>query len=191
MKYSPFFSLKFLYGKNLLLRSTIDHVDIVRTYALSNTRRGDPRWDANPLRIYYTTADPDDAALSGNLFYSEPPYTSHQQFDPSFGAHDAFLVFGPYIFAQRTDAGKMNLYVSHLRKAFRLAKIPTPYNHQRYLVSHIDELQAMVIIQHEGGFYNLYLSDSTGMDYSLSLRDIVVVRGIVDLELVRSPPSYC
>ncbi|CAI7997761.1 Sortilin-related receptor (Fragment) [Geodia barretti] len=72
---------------------------------------GDPRWDANPLRIYYTTADPDDAALSGNLFYSEPPYTSHQQFDPSFGAHDAFLVFGPYIFAQRTDAGKMNLYI--------------------------------------------------------------------------------
>ncbi|CAI7997763.1 VPS10 domain-containing receptor SorCS2 [Geodia barretti] len=42
----------------------------------------------------------------------------------------------------------------------------------------------MVIIQHEGGFYNLYLSDSTGMDYSLSLRDIVVVRGIVDLELI-------
>jgi hypothetical protein len=145
---------------------------------------GDPRWDANPLRIYYTTADPNDSGLSGNLFFSEPPYTSHQQFDPTFGAHDAFLVFGPYIFAQRTDAGKINLYVSHLRKAFRLAKIPTPYNHQRYLVSHIDELQAMVIIQHEGGFYNLYLSDSTGMDYSLSLRDIVVVRGILDLELI-------
>ena len=147
--------------------------------------RGEPRWDDNPLTIYYTTADPNDQDLSGNLFVSDPPYTTHRQFDPDFGAHDAFLVYGPYIFAQRTDEGKVNLYVSHLRGPFRRAKIPTPYNHQRYLVSHIDELQAIVIIQHEGGFYNLYLSDTTGVDYSLSLRDIVVERGgFVDLELV-------
>ena len=43
----------------------------------------------------------------------------------------------------------------------------------------------MVIIEHEGGFYNMYLSDSAGVDYSLSLRDIVVEQGnVLDLEVV-------
>ena len=159
------------------------------TFSLSCMKqflRADPKWDQNTLTLYYTTVDPDDPSLNGNLFISNPPYTTHQQFDPKFGSHDAFLVHGPYIFAQRTDdGGKINLYVSHLRGPFRLAKIPTPYNHQNYLVSNIDELLAMVIIQHDGGFYNLYLSDTTGVDYALSLRDIVVERGnILDLEIV-------
>lgn len=150
--------------------------------------RADPVWDVNPLKIYYTTRDPDNSDLTVNLFISAPPYTTSQQFDPNFGAHDAFLLNGPYIFAQRTDAdNNINLYVSHMRKPFQLAKIPTPYNHQSYLVSHIDELQAMVVIEHEGNFYNLYLSDTSGVDYSLSLRDIVVERGsILDLEIVSS-----
>ena len=115
------------------------------------------------------------------------PYTTHKPFDPNFGAHDAFLVHGPYIFAQRTDdAGRVSLYVSHHRKPFQLAMIPTPSNHRNYLVGDIDELVAMVIVQHEGGFYNLYLSDTTGVYFSLSLRDIVVERNsVIDLEIVR------
>ena len=53
-------------------------------------------------------------------------------------------------------------------------------------MAHINELQALVIIQHNGGFYNLYLSDLSGVYFSLSLRDIVVEgRNTVDLELVR------
>ena len=60
--------------------------------------------------------------------------------------------------------------------------LPLP---SRYLVTHINELQALVIVQHNEGFYNLYLSDQSGVYFSLSLRDIAVV-GIntVDLELV-------
>ena len=55
----------------------------------------------------------------------------------------------------------------------------------RYLVTHINELQALVIVQHNGGFYNLYLSDQSGVYFSLSLRDIAVVGvNTVDLELV-------
>ena len=44
--------------------------------------------------------------------------------------------------------------------------------------------QAVVIIEHEGGLYNLYLSDVGGVYYSLSLRDLVVERGTPDLEQV-------
>ena len=152
----------------------------------SSFPRADQKWDTNTLMIYYTTNNPDQTV---NLFTSAPPFTTHQEFDPGFGPHDAFLLHGPYVFAQRTDNGKVNLYVSHMRKPFKLARIPTPYNHQNYLVNNIDELLALVVIEHEGGFYNLYLSDTTGMDYTLSLRDLVVERGNsggyrLDLEIV-------
>ena len=54
-------------------------------------------------------------------------------------------------------------------------------------------MQALVIVEHnvkgKGRFYNLYLSEETGVYFSLSLRDIVIEndRNIhIDLELVRS-----
>lgn len=146
--------------------------------------RADPEYDDNASTIYYTVRDPLDNDFSVNLYTSSTPFTTHKEFDPKLGEHDGFLVRGPYIFAQRTDAEKVNLYVSYMRQPFRLAKIPTPYEHRNYLVSDIDELQAMVVIEHVGGFYNLYLSDTTGIDFSLSLRDIVV-ENAVDLEVVR------
>jgi len=40
--------------------------------------------------------------------------------------------------------------------------------------STINTLQAMVIVEHYSGMFNLYLSDTTGVDYSLSLQDIIV-----------------
>ena len=55
-------------------------------------------------------------------------------------------------------------------------------------MSHIDDMQAMVIVEHEGDFYNLYLSDESGLYFSLSLRDIVIETVNnhlqIDLELV-------
>jgi hypothetical protein len=51
-------------------------------------------------------------------------------------------------------------------------------------VTHINELQALVIVQHTSGRYNLYLSDITGVFFSLSLADIVISRQGIDLELV-------
>ena len=55
-----------------------------------------------------------------------------------------------------------------------------------YLVATINEAQALVIIEHEGDFYNLYLSDDSGIFYSLSLRDLVIEEDPlqIDLELV-------
>ena len=56
-------------------------------------------------------------------------------------------------------------------------------------MSHIDDMQALVIVEHAGGFYNLYLSDESGLYFSLSLTDIVIEtlysRWQIDLELVR------
>ena len=53
-------------------------------------------------------------------------------------------------------------------------------------MSHIDELQALVIVEHLSGRFNLYLSDITGVYFSQSLPDIVLERNSgVDLELVK------
>ena len=52
-------------------------------------------------------------------------------------------------------------------------------------MTHINELQALVIVEHASGKYNLYLSDITGEYFSLSLEDLVVVnRRTIDLEVV-------
>ena len=42
----------------------------------------------------------------------------------------------------------------------------------------------MVLVEHASGIYNLYLSDITGVYFSLSLPDIVVEGSFIDLELV-------
>ena len=63
-------------------------------------------------------------------------------------------------------------------------------------MSHIDDMQALVIVEHAAGFYNLYLSDESGLYFSLSLTDIVIetlygTRWQIDLELVRYIPYSC
>lgn len=54
----------------------------------------------------------------------------------------------------------------------------------------MEERQAMVIVEHAGEFYNLYLSDETGVYYSLSLRDIVI-KNAIDLEVVSVCVHLC
>lgn len=51
-------------------------------------------------------------------------------------------------------------------------------------MSHINQQQALVIVEHSSSQFNLYLSDLTGVYYALSLPDIVTSNGAVDLEVV-------
>ncbi len=76
------------------------------------------------------------------------------------------------------------MLVSHQRQPFNYAKIPSFLPHERYLVSHINSLQAMVIVGHTTTQHNLYLSDATGVFYVLSLSDIVIEGNILDLEVI-------
>ena len=57
-------------------------------------------------------------------------------------------------------------------------------------MTHINELQALVIVQHTSGQFNLYLSDITGVYFSLSLADIVISQQGIDLELVSVTHLY-
>lgn len=72
-----------------------------------------------------------------------------------------------------SSANQYQLYVSHKRKPFSLTRFPTTVSHYLYFVTSHRSSQALVIIEHENA-YNLYLSDETGIYYSLSLEDIVV-----------------
>ena len=49
----------------------------------------------------------------------------------------------------KTEDAGIYFYMSHMWKVFKLARIPTLYNHQNYLVNSINELLlAFVIIEH-------------------------------------------
>ena len=51
-------------------------------------------------------------------------------------------------------------------------------------MSHINNLQALVIVEHVLGQFNLYLSDNSGASYSMSLPDLVQNDYVFDLEMV-------
>ena len=53
-----------------------------------------------------------------------------REFDPALGKHDDFLLVGPYIFAQQTVDDVITLLVSHNRKPFKMAKIPSTEEHR-------------------------------------------------------------
>ena len=80
------------------------------------------------------------------------------------------------------------MYVSYDRKPFQLAHLPSELPHQNYYVASLDAKQALVIVQHTNGQFNLYLSEEMGIYYSLSLPDIVYSNGVLDLEIVS---NYC
>eukprot|EP00731_Ephydatia_muelleri_P020374 Em0013g101a len=150
---------------------------------------GDPTIDPAHI-VYYNVYDPTDRSRGNytvHLYTKQPPFTNAaQEFDPNLGRHDDFLLLGQYIFAQQTqgDSGIM-LKVSYNRKPFQIARIPSTFGHVNYIVSHINNLQALVIVQHVQGQYNLYLSDSSGVYYSMSLPDLVQEGGTTfDLEMI-------
>ncbi|KAL5471539.1 hypothetical protein EMCRGX_G029663 [Ephydatia muelleri] len=150
---------------------------------------GDPTIDPAHI-VYYNVYNPTDRSRGNytvHLYTKQPPFTNAaQEFDPNLGRHDDFLLLGQYIFAQQTDSsGNPFLKVSYNRKPFQIARIPSTFGHVNYIVSHINNLQALVIVQHVQGQYNLYLSDSSGVYYSMSLPDLVQEGGTTfDLQMI-------
>ena len=65
-----------------------------------------------------------------------------------------------------------------------MAHLPSELPHQNYRVASLDAKQALVIVEHTNGQFNLYLSEEMGIYYSLSLPDIVYGNGVLDLEIV-------
>ncbi len=67
-----------------------------------------------------------------SLYTQHSPYTNKtlEEFDPSLGRHDDFLLLGPYIYAQKTDSrGVISLYISYNRGNFSKTMIPSSQPH--------------------------------------------------------------
>ena len=81
------------------------------------------------------------------------------------------------------------LWISYDRKNFKQALIPSNVGHENYRVASIKSVQALVIVEHSDGVFNLYTSDETGQYFSLSLNDITITKNgnswFIDLEIVR------
>ena len=75
--------------------------------------------------------------------------------------------------------------MSYNREPFNEALIPSTVPHLNYFVAHINSLQALVIVEHTVGQFNLYLSDITGVYFSLSVPDIVFEDTTVELQLIQ------
>ena len=59
------------------------------------------------------------------------------------------------------------------------------YYLQAYIYGSYRSAQSLVIVKHDSA-YNLYLSDQTGIYYTLSLEDLVGQNFRVDLRIVRN-----
>ena len=66
------------------------------------------------------------------------------------------------------------LWVSVDRQPFKMAHIPSTFNHVNYFVDSVKSLQALVIVQHDNNQYNLYMSEEMGVNYYLALADVAV-----------------
>jgi len=116
---------------------------------------------------------------------------------------NTFEVAGKYLFVQKAPSSR-GLYVFYRNNSnfhagtdfFQHARFPLPPDQEEkeYQVVDASENEMMVVVKHSTGYYNLYVSDQTGVKYSLSLENILANKTIiwkkpttlVDIHKVRS-----
>ncbi|KAL5019680.1 hypothetical protein ScPMuIL_002572 [Solemya velum] len=93
-----------------------------------------------------------------------------------------FKVSGEYLFATKrvrllgssNHSTHLQLHTSYKRQAFSLALFPaSTLQNDDYFVADVSDGQVLVCVTHSNGATHLYLSDVRGVDYSLTLRDVI------------------
>ncbi|XP_031556882.1 uncharacterized protein LOC116293578 [Actinia tenebrosa] len=82
---------------------------------------------------------------------------------------DEFEVMKNYMFATQTYGGKIKLMVSYNRKSFVETKFPVTESNRDYFVFDIVDDQVFVIINHQKNESNMYISNTGGTKYTLSI----------------------
>ncbi|XP_065899121.1 VPS10 domain-containing receptor SorCS1-like isoform X4 [Dysidea avara] len=146
--------------------------------------------------VYYNTYDLNSNSTAANFrilnfaVFTGGRYVS-EVFDCNLGYYDSFILDGTFIFAARLITrgvfARTELLVSYMRGPFQLARIPSFIEHFGYIVGSYRSSQGLVIVEHTRQ-YDLYLSDETGVYYSLSLDNVVVddIYGAIDILLIDS-----
>lgn len=93
---------------------------------------------------------------------------------------DEFHLIGKYMFAvrsvrligSRSNSNTLQLWVSYNRQPFHNSVFPNQLPHVSYYVADASDDRVFLCVTHDGMHANLYYSDTTGLEYTLSLERI-------------------
>nr|XP_003409177.1 VPS10 domain-containing receptor SorCS1 isoform X2 [Loxodonta africana] len=92
---------------------------------------------------------------------------------------DSLIVQDDYVFVQLTSGGRPHYYVSYRRNAFAQMKLPKYALPKDMHVISTDENQVFAAVQewNQNDTYNLYISDTRGVYFTLALENVQSSRG--------------
>uniref|UniRef100_H3AHG6 Sortilin related VPS10 domain containing receptor 1 n=1 Tax=Latimeria chalumnae TaxID=7897 RepID=H3AHG6_LATCH len=105
--------------------------------------------------------------------------TSRAKPFPGLIASNSLVVQDNYVFVQVSSGGRRNYYVSHKRQAFAKMKLPKYSLPKDMHIISTDEDQVFAAVQewNQNDTYNLYISDTKGVYFTLALEDVKSSRG--------------
>jgi len=98
---------------------------------------------------------------------------------PGYIDPDSLIVQDDYVFVQLTSGGRPHYYVSYRRNAFAQMKLPKYALPKDMHVISTDENQVFAAVQewNQNDTYNLYISDTRGVYFTLALENVQSNRG--------------
>ncbi|XP_077586040.1 VPS10 domain-containing receptor SorCS3-like [Stigmatopora nigra] len=92
---------------------------------------------------------------------------------------NSLVVQDEYVFTQVTKSGRASYFVSYMRETFKRMKLPKYCLPKDMHIISTDEKQVFAAVQewNQNHTYSLYISDSPGVYFTLSLEDLRTTRG--------------
>ncbi|XP_077469354.1 VPS10 domain-containing receptor SorCS3-like [Stigmatopora argus] len=104
---------------------------------------------------------------------------NRQYLFPGYVDTNSLVVQDEYVFTQVTKSGRASYFVSYMREAFKRMKLPKYCLPKDMHIISTDEKQVFAAVQewNQNHTYSLYISDSPGVYFTLSLEDLRTTRG--------------
>lgn len=99
---------------------------------------------------------------------------------------NSMVVQDEYVFTQVTKSGRTSYFVSYMRESFKQMKLPKYCLPKDMHIISTDEKQVFAAVQewNQNNTYSLYISDSVGVYFTLSLENLRTSRGLAGNLLV-------
>lgn len=99
---------------------------------------------------------------------------------------NSMVVQDEYVFTQVTKSGRTSYFVSYMRESFKQMKLPKYCLPKDMHIISTDEKQVFAAVQewNQNNTYSLYISDSPGVYFTLSLENLRTSRGLAGNLLV-------
>ncbi|XP_077205781.1 VPS10 domain-containing receptor SorCS1-like isoform X3 [Paroedura picta] len=144
--------------------------------------------NVTPNRFYWsrmgTSKDPDIVHLEAKAIDGHAQYITCRMQNcseairskpfPGYIDFDSLIVQDDYVFVQLTSGGRPHYYVSYRRSAFAQMKLPKYALPKDMHVISTDENQVFAAVQewNQNDTYNLYISDTRGVYFTLALENV-------------------